>query len=345
MVKQITVLVVDDSIVMRQIITDILEKEKDIKVIGTARNGRDAVLKTKELNPDVVSMDIEMPVMDGITSLQHIMRESPRPVVMLSAVGKRQADLTIKSLEHGAVDFIPKTGASLSIDLNMEQQLIRDKIRAAASVKVKPAGAATERAVMCNEVHSTSGDWIVMIGASTGGPKALPEVLSRLPSNLPAGVCIVQHMPEGFTKSFAERLNWNAQIEVREAQEGDEIKPGLALLAPGNKHMEIVGHKVHLNDDPKMHFVRPAIDIMMNSGAKQYGPRTVGVVLTGMGDDGAEGMLNIKRAGGKTIAQDEATSVVYGMPKACAENGSTDLVAPLNSIARHIVIALNDVGV
>jgi two-component system chemotaxis response regulator CheB len=343
--REISVLVVDDSVVMRQIITDILEREKDIKVVGTAKNGKEAIAKVRELNPDVVSMDIEMPVMDGIMSLQHIMQDSPRPVVMLSAAGKRQAELTMKSLEHGAVDFIPKTGASLSIDLEKEQEVIRQKIRTAASIKVAKPERVVERPIVCNEVHSTSGDWCVFIGASTGGPKALPEVMSRLPSNLPAGVCIVQHMPEGFTKSFAERLNWNAQIEVKEAAEGDEVKPGLALLAPGNKHMEIIEKKVHLTDDPKIHFVRPAVDVMMKTGIKHYGPRSVGVVLTGMGYDGAEGMKAIKAAGGKTVVQDEATSVVYGMPKACVELNAADKIVPLNSVARHIVMALSDVGV
>jgi two-component system, chemotaxis family, protein-glutamate methylesterase/glutaminase len=343
--RMVSVLVVDDSVVMRQIITDILEREHDIKVIGYAKNGKEAIAKVRELNPDVVSMDIEMPVMDGITSLQHIMQDSPRPVVMLSAAGKRQAELTMKSLEHGAVDFIPKTGASLSIDLEKEQEVIRQKIRTAASIKVKKPESVIERPIVCNEVHSTTGDWVVFIGASTGGPKALPEVMNRLPSNLPAGVCIVQHMPEGFTKSFAERLNWNAQIEVKEAAEGDEIKPGLALLAPGNKHMEIIENKIHLTDAPRIHFVRPAVDVMMKTGAQFYGPRSVGVVLTGMGYDGAEGMKMIKAAGGKTIVQDEATSVVYGMPKACVEAGAADKIVPLNSVARHIVMALSDIGV
>ncbi|HSV42688.1 MAG TPA: chemotaxis response regulator protein-glutamate methylesterase, partial [Methanomassiliicoccales archaeon] len=331
--------------VMRQIITDILERDPGIKVVGTAKNGKEAIAKTLELRPDVVSMDIEMPVMDGITALQHIMQDSPRPVVMLSAVGKRQAELTMKSLEHGAVDFIPKTGASLSIDLDREQELIRDKIITASRVEVKRPERTIERPIVCNEVQSTSGDWIVMIGASTGGPKALPEVLNRLPSNLPAGVCVVQHMPEGFTKSFAERLNWNSQLEVKEANEGDEVRPGLVLLAPGNKHMEVIENKVHLTDDPRIHFVRPAVDVMMKTGAKFYGPRTVGVVLTGMGYDGAEGMKAIKAGGGKTMVQDEKSSVVYGMPKACVEMGVADKVVPLNSVARHIVMALSDIGV
>lgn len=341
----VKVLVVDDSVVMRKIITEILQKDPEIKVIGTARNGLEAVEMTKSMKPDVVTMDIEMPVMDGLTALQHIMNDSPRPVVMLSAVGKRQSEITLKSLERGAVDFIPKTGTSLSLDLETEADQICQKVKVAATIDVRPRPRSEEKPVITSDVKSTSGDWLVMIGASTGGPKALPEVMSRLPGDLPAAVLIVQHMPEGFTESFAERLNWISAIEVREAKEGDEIKKGVALLAPGNKHMEVRGNRVHLQDGPKIHFVRPAVDVLMKSGAPVYGPRTVGVVLTGMGYDGAEGMKEIKSNGGKTIVQNEQTCIVYGMPKAVVELGAADKVAPLDQIARHIVMALADVGV
>jgi two-component system chemotaxis response regulator CheB len=345
MVGEIRVLVVDDSAVMRRIITDILQSEGDIKVVDTARNGVEAIAKCKEVRPDVVTMDIEMPVMDGLTSLQYIMRECPCPVVMLSAVGKRQSDLTMKSLERGAVDFIPKTGASLSLDLNEEKELILEKIRVAARTSVKEPPPSTEKRIVETEVRSASGNWVVIIGSSTGGPRALPEVMSRLPANLSAGVLLVQHMPEGFTKSFAERLNWISSLEVREAVDGDVITPGVALLAPGNRHMEVRGQKVHLTDDARMHYVRPAIDITMRTGAQAYGPRVVGVVLTGMGGDGTEGLREIKKQGGKTIAQDEETCVVYGMPKVAFEAGVVDTVAPLNAIARKIVVSLTDVGV
>ena len=345
MVGEVKVLVVDDSAVMRRIITDIVQSEGDMIVAGTAKNGLEAIAKCKEIHPDVVTMDIEMPVMDGLTSLQYIMRECPCPVVMLSAVGKRQSDLTLKSLERGAVDFIAKTGASLSLDLSEERQLIIEKVRTAATASIKEVPYSSERKIIETDVHSATGNWVVMIGASTGGPRALPEVMSRLPGNLRAGVLLVQHMPEGFTRSFAERLNWGSALEVREAEEGDTIMPGVALLAPGNKHMEVHGTKVHLTDEARMHYVRPAVDITMRTGAQAYGPRSVGVILTGMGGDGTEGLREIKKQGGKTIAQDEATSIVYGMPKVAKEAGVVDTVAPLNAIARHIVMSLVDVGV
>lgn len=345
MTDRLRVLVVDDSVVMRKIITELLERDPDIKVVGAAKNGLEAVQLAKELDPDVVTMDIEMPVMDGLTALQHIMIEHPVPVVMLSAVGRRQSELTLKSLERGAVDFIPKTGASLSLDLELEADLIVQKVKAAAGAEIRPLPASTERPIVSSDVKSTSGDWAIMIGSSTGGPKALPEVLSRLPADLPAAVLIVQHMPEGFTKSFAERLNWISAIEVREAQEGDVLQKGVALLAPGNRHMVLMDKRVHLTDDPKIHYVRPAVDPMMKSVAPLYGPRSVGVILTGMGLDGVEGMQEIKRQGGKTIVQDEGTCVVYGMPRAVVEAGAADRIAPVDQIARHIVMALMDVGV
>jgi two-component system chemotaxis response regulator CheB len=223
--------------------------------------------------------------------------------------------------------------------------LIIEKVRVAAKTSIKEMPTTSEKRIVETDVHSATGNWVVMIGASTGGPRALPEVMSRLPANLHAGVLLIQHMPEGFTKSFAERLNWVSSLEVREAEDGDTIMPGLALLAPGNKHMEVHGVKVRLTDEPRMHFVRPAIDITMKTGAAAYGPRSIGVILTGMGGDGTEGLREIKKRGGKTIAQDEATSIVYGMPKVAREAGVVDSVAPLNAIARNIVMSLADVGV
>jgi two-component system, chemotaxis family, protein-glutamate methylesterase/glutaminase len=341
---KIKVLVVDDSILMRRIITDILEKEGDIEVVDTARNGKEALAKIAVHDPDVVTMDIEMPDMDGITALQTIMSENPRPVIMLSAADKKQADITIRALEMGAVDFIPKTSGSLSLDLEKEHSLIVQKVRTAAKIKVQHKRTIREGpTVLCSAI-STCDDKIVLIGSSTGGPKALPEVISRLPGNLNAGVLIVQHMPEGFTKAFAERLNQMSAIKVKEAEEGDEIRKNIALLAPGNKHMEVRGNHIHLTDDPKVHYVRPAVDIMMKTAAPIYGNRTVGVILTGMGSDGAEGMQMIKQLGGRTVVQDEETSVVYGMPKAAVDIGAADEVVPLDIIASRIVAALKKIG-
>ncbi len=338
--SKITVLVVDDSIVMRRIISDMLSKDGGIEVVGAARNGAEALEKVRELNPDVVTMDIEMPVMDGLTALQHIMADSPRPVVMLSSMDKRQADITLKSLDLGAVDFISKTAGSLSLDLERNSEDIVAKVKAAARAKImaRPASAGT---VQPMAVPALSGDWLVVIGSSTGGPKALPEVLSRLPANLPASVLIVQHMPEGFTRSFAERLNWVSPLEVKEAEEGEELQQGKVYLAQGNRHLMLDGRRLHLDDGPKVNYVRPAVDILMKSVAPMYGPRTIGVILTGMGSDGAEGMKCIKKNGGKTIAQSEETCVVYGMPKAVVESGAADRVVPLEDIAQAITIMIS----
>jgi two-component system chemotaxis response regulator CheB len=338
-VFRIKVLVVDDSIVMRRIIADLLSKDPEIEVVGSARNGAEALEKVSELNPDVVTMDIEMPIMDGLTALQHIMAESPRAVVMLSSMDKRQADIALKSLDLGAVDFIAKTAGSLSIDLEKESDGIIAKVKAAAKARISPRRSLS--AVQPAQMLALRGDWIVLIGSSTGGPKALPEVLSRLPANLPAAVLVVQHMPEGFTRSFAERLNWTSALEVKEAEEGDEVRKGKVYLAPGNKHLLLEGDRLRLDDGPKVNFVRPAVDVLMNSVAPRYGPRAIGVVLTGMGSDGAEGMRNIKRNGGKTIAQSEETCVVYGMPKAVVDIGAADRVVPLTDIAQAITIMIS----
>lgn len=336
---KIKVLVVDDSIVMRRIIADLLSKDEEIEVVGAARNGAEALEMVRQFNPDVVTMDIEMPVMDGLTALQHIMAESPRAVVMLSSMDKRQADITLKSLDLGAVDFIPKTAGSLSLDLEKESEGIIAKIKSAAKAKIVPRRA--PGSVQPTKMLTLSGDWIVVIGSSTGGPKALPEVLSRLPANLPAAVLVVQHMPEGFTRSFAERLNWVSALEVKEAEDGEDIKKGKVYLAQGNKHLVLKGNRLHLDGGPKVNYVRPAVDVLMNSVAPQYGPRTVGVVLTGMGSDGAEGMQLIKKMGGKTIVQNEETCVVYGMPKAVVDLNAADRIVPLEDIAQAITIMIS----
>jgi len=335
-----TVLVVDDSIVMRRIITDLLSSDQDLEVVGAARNGLEALEKVRTLNPDVVTMDIEMPVMDGLTSLQHIMAEFPRPVVMLSSMDKRQADITFKALELGAVEFIPKTSGSLSLDLERVGDTIVEKVKAAARAKVHHSRPSV-RSIQPSIIPTLSGDWIVVIGCSTGGPKSLPEVLSRLPGNLPAPVLVVQHMPEGFTRSFAERLDMTSPLEVKEAEDGEEIHKGHVYLAPGNKHLLLNGRKLMLDDGPKVNYVRPAVDVLMNTVAPIYGPRTVGVILTGMGSDGAEGMKLIKRNGGKTVVQNEETCVVYGMPKAVVDLGAADRIVPLEDIAKNIVLMLS----
>jgi two-component system chemotaxis response regulator CheB len=342
--KKINVLVVDDSLVMRQLLTDLLENDPRIIVVDTARNGVEAVIKTVEHQPSVVTLDIEMPKMDGLTALQYIMKENPVPVVMLSAMNKRQADIVIKALEMGAVDFIAKTSGTLSLDIENAKKEIISKIKEAASVKVRKVTPKTYEKIVVSDFKITNyrKDRIIVIGASTGGPKALLEVLSSLPRDLPASILVVQHMPKGFTQSLAERLNWQTSLEVKEASEGDRIKPGVVYIAPGNKHMIINGKTVHLTNGAKVNFTRPSIDVLMESVAKYYGPNVIGILMTGMGQDGANGMKIIKESHGRTIAQDESSCTVYGMPKAAMDLKIVDKVVPLNNIAKEIIGILKE---
>jgi two-component system chemotaxis response regulator CheB len=340
MEKQIRVLVVDDSAVMRKLLSDVLEGAPEIEIVGTARNGIDAIEKVQSLNPDVVTMDIEMPEMDGLTSLQHIMAENPLPVIMVSALDKRQADITMKALDLGAVDFIPKTSGTVSLDIENTSATLISKVKTAAKIKVSKRKVIKMSPISYPKFKPKKGNWVITIGASTGGPKAIPEVLTRLPRDLPAMVLIVQHMPKAFTKSFAERLNWYTSLEVREAKEGDEISNGVALVAPGDLHMEVDEKKIHLTESAPVNNVRPSADVLMSGAAKNFGPKCIGVILTGMGSDGAEGMRDIKKHGGKTIAQNKETCVVYGMPKAAVNLRIIDTLAPLSQIGKSIINAL-----
>lgn len=343
MTREIRVLVVDDSLVMRRLLTDLLEKEAGITVIGTAKNGIEAVSKAAELQPSVITMDIEMPMMDGLTALQHIMAENPMPVVMLSAMNKRQADIVIKALEMGAIDFIPKTSGTISLDIEKAGESIVARIREAAEIEVKCIKPKVpEKIVESDFKMPPIRDRVVAIGASTGGPKALLEVISSLPRDLPAVVLIVQHMPEGFTQSLAERLNWQSSLEVKEAQDRDRVRPGLVFIAPGNRHMVIDGKHIRLTDGARVNHVRPSVDVLMESVAVHYGPNALGVLMTGMGQDGAAGIKAIKRRGGRTIAQDESSCAVFGMPKAAIELRSVDKVEPLDKIAQKIISMLRE---
>ena len=342
MEKSVKVLVVDDSAVMRKLLSDIFQESPDIAVVGTARNGIDALEKVHALKPDVVTMDIEMPKMDGLTALQHLMSEKPLPVIMVSAMDKRQADITMKALDLGAVDFVSKTSGTLSLDIEKRRNELIAKIKMAAKIKVTKIQNIGTRPNSYPKFHPVKGDWLITIGASTGGPKAIPEVLSRLPRNLPAAVLLVQHMPKGFTQSFAERLNWHTSLEVREAREGDDISLGTVLVAPGNQHMELDGKKIHLNEKSPVNSVRPSVDVLMKSTAKRYGANCIGVLLTGMGSDGAKGMMEIKKHGGKTIVQSKETCVVYGMPKAAVDLRIVDKVVSLPRIAENIMLTMKE---
>jgi two-component system chemotaxis response regulator CheB len=340
------VLVVDDSAFMRKVLSDLFAAESDFTVLDTARNGKEAVDKVKRLKPDVVTMDVEMPVMDGITALDTIMREFPVPVVMVSSLTRAGADATLKALERGAVDFVAKTAGPISSIEKIRTEILA-KCRAAAKANVRllvrpPSPPQSQPQPPSPPAFAPSLDEkIVAIGTSTGGPRALQEVITRLPGNLPCPVVIVQHMPPGFTRSLSERLNSLSALTVKEAENGDVLRPGLAVVAPGDFHMGLVREGartiVRLHQEPPIGGHRPSVDPTMEAVARIYGPRATGVILTGMGHDGSRGMKAIKDNRGFTIAEDQSTTVVFGMPKAAIELGVVDRVVPLPGIAGEIV--------
>jgi two-component system chemotaxis response regulator CheB len=375
---RIKVLVVDDSAFMRKAITDILSSSQDIEVIGKARNGQEAIEKVIELKPDVVTLDIEMPVLDGLQTLGYIMSECPTPVIMLSGAESAHADVTMTAFQYGAVDFILKPSGNISLDMNKIKDEMVKKVKAAAKVETHKLGFIQEhgkndndgisgikdfkdarkrpKAVTGEETHK--GDFtetvepgkkskfkkIIIIGTSTGGPRALQQVIPLLPSNLNAPVLVVQHMPAGFTKSLAERLDSQSGIKVREARDGDIVRPGIVLIAPGDYHMIVTQEEINgktkeviaLNKSEKVQGVRPSVDVLLNSVASIYGSNSVGVILTGMGSDGTDGIRRLKLAGGRVIAEDESTCVVYGMPRSIIEQHLADYVLPINKIAESL---------
>lgn len=336
----IRVLVVDDSPFMRMTIARYLERDQAIVVVDRAADGVEAVEKVGRLKPDVVTMDVEMPRMDGLAALKQIMAENPTPVVMLSALTQRGAGTTIRALMRGAVDFVQKPGAGLDLRTVMGELITKVKVaggvRPASTQECQPdRDPVVEKA---GPRPFRSGDRLIVIGASTGGPRAVAEVLTRLPSDLGAAVVVVQHMPAGFTRSFAERLDARTSLSVHEAIGGDRLARGLALVAPGDYHLRLKGKgRVVLDQGAQVNHVRPAVDVTMESAAKQYGPAVVGVILTGMGIDGTKGAGRIRSAGGMVIAEDESTSVVYGMPRSVAEAGEVDRVVPLPRVAEVLV--------
>jgi len=334
----IRLLIVDDSLLMQRVLSDLLQADKQIEVVGTARDGEEALIKVANLHPDVVTMDIEMPKMNGLTAVRRIMDANPTPVVMVSSLTQREAMITLKALEFGAVDYVPKPSGQISLNMESVREELITKVKTAASANIASNKASTdpEEENPPSEFH---GDHIISIAASTGGPPAGTKVLTSLPADSPP-MLITQHMPKGVTKLFAAGLNERCRFTVKEAQEGDRIQERLALVAPGGFHMVVTREqKIHLTTDPPVNYVRPAADVMMFSMAEIYGAKNVGVVLTGMGSDGAKGIKAIKEHGGYTIAQDQATSVVYGMPQVAYQTGCVDKVAPLDRIPRAIINA------
>ena len=346
---QISVLVADDSAFMRKVVSDLIAADPEIIVVGTARNGSDCIQKARSMRPDVITLDVEMPVMDGLAALPILATELGIPVVMLSSLTQAGADVTIRALSLGAVDFVPKPSGAISLDISAVRDELVDKIKAAAAVSAGRVRAlakdvrtpAPMPAVSRAAPGMAGARKVVVIGTSTGGPRALTQVVPWLPPNLPAGVLIVQHMPAGFTRSLAERLNGISRIRVAEAEGGEAIREGEALIAAGGRHMLVMPDgALALDDSPPMHGVRPAVDVTMNSAVDLFGRRMVGVIMTGMGSDGADAMARVKRAGGKTIAEHESTCVVYGMPRSVVERGAADKVVPLPRIADEIVNAV-----
>ncbi|WZL74864.1 chemotaxis response regulator protein-glutamate methylesterase [Clostridiaceae bacterium 35-E11] len=349
--NKVRVLVVDDSAFMRKIISDMIALDKEFIVVGTARNGKEAIQKIKELSPHVVTMDVEMPEMDGLAALDVIMKQFARPVVMLSSLTNEGADATLKALELGAVDFITKPVNVFKVNTEEIQAQLIEKIKVASRVKVsqnklfRPSTKKMEiksrekTSVLLDENKSIKK--IVAIGTSTGGPKALQEIIPYLPKNIPASILIVQHMPPGFTKSLAERLNNISAINVKEAENNETLLAGWAYIAPGDHHLELKNEgnllKIKLTKTKPVSGHRPSVDVMMNSLAQlNLGDKVISVIMTGMGSDGAEGMKNIKLNKGYTVAQDEATCVVYGMPKSAINLGCIDKIVPLHDIAGTI---------
>lgn len=339
----IKVLVIDDSAMIRKIFTQELSKDPEIEVVGTAPDpivGRDQIVYLK---PDVITLDIEMPRMDGLTFLEKLMKHYPMPVVVVSSLAKKGGDVALRAMELGAVEVISKPGSAYSVG-DMSEQLI-EKVKAASKVKVFKTQSSSLSSYSSNSISSAAisvktTNKIIAIGASTGGTEALREVLTNMPANSPP-IVIVQHMPQNFTKAFADRLNDICKIQVKEAVEGEYLSIGKALIAPGNKHMELrrsgTTYYVALLDGPMMFHQRPAVEILFNSVAKYAGKNAVGAILTGMGKDGAQGLLNMRNAGANTIAQDEKTSVVFGMPKEAIDLGAAQTIQPLYNIPKTIV--------
>lgn len=341
----ITVLVVDDSAFMRMVLCDLLAGDEKIKVVGTARNGVEAIEKVKLIKPDVVTMDIEMPELDGMKALRAIMREAPTRVVMLSGASK--PGLAYEALRYGAVDFIGKPSGQVSRDLKKIGPGILRKIHAAARAELKNLTTENPENPSIGQVERTASVFakIVAIGASTGGPQALERVFKGLPANFPAALVIVQHLPAGYSRTLAERLTRVGQIPVREAVDGDPIKTGQALLAPGDRHMVVTpgdngGYVVKLEIGQRVNQVRPSIDPLMLSVAETYGNRSVGVILSGMGADGLTGMEEIKRVGGHTIVQNKETCVVFGMPKAVVDKELADQIVAIDMLAPALLEAV-----
>jgi two-component system chemotaxis response regulator CheB len=342
--NMIKVLIVDDSAVVRKILSEELSRYNDIDIIGTAVDPYVARDKIVRFQPDVVTLDLEMPRMDGLSFLTKLMKYYPLPVVVLSSLTPKNSEMALKALELGAVEVLGKPGSAYSTQ-NISQSLVR-AIRAAATARIRRIPQQPETVSLSSDATvllTQTTRKVIAIGASTGGTKAIEVVLSGMPVSSP-GTLIVQHMPENFTSSFAKRLNDLCRMEVREARDNDSVVPGLALIAPGNHHMLLYrsggNYLVRIKDGPMVHYQRPSVDVLFQSVAVSAGENAIGVILTGMGADGAKGLLAMKKSGAYTLAQNEESCVVFGMPKEAIKMGAADKIVALSEVSRSIVMAL-----
>ncbi len=346
----IKVLIVDDSALVRKLLTEMLGRDRDIEVVGTAADPYAARERIKQLNPDVITLDVEMPRMDGLTFLENLMRLRPMPVVMVSSLTQRGADVTLRALELGAIDFVSKPKVDVAGSLVDYADELVAKVKVAAGARVSPRISSTRTANLQVDPRRTADavlpasigrrvlhttDRIVAIGASTGGTEAIREILSVLPADAPA-IVISQHIPAAFSRPFAERMNQCSAMSVCEAQDGQHILPGHVYIAPGDRHLLVerdgARYRCRLSDGPQVNRHRPSVDVMFRSVAQNVGPNATGVILTGMGDDGARGLKEMMEAGAHTIAQDEASSVVWGMPGTAVRLGAAQQVLPLQRL-------------
>lgn len=360
--QKIKVLCVDDSALIRSLMTEIINDQPDMTVVATAPDPLVARELIKQHNPDVLTLDVEMPRMDGLDFLEKLMRLRPMPVVMVSSLTERGNEITLRALELGAVDFVTKPKVGIRDGMLEYAEKLADKIRAASRARVQArhvaphapgaapaahgaAPGAPQAPMLNNPLLST--EKLIIIGASTGGTEAIREVLTPLPPDAPA-VMIAQHMPPGFTKSFAQRLNTLCRITVKEAEHGERVLPGHAYIAPGHAHLLLArsgaNYIANLSDDPPVNRHRPSVDVLFNSAAQHAGKNAIGVILTGMGRDGAAGLLNMRRAGAYTFAQDEASCIVFGMPREAIAMGAADDVAPLSEMSRRVMARLALMG-
>jgi two-component system chemotaxis response regulator CheB len=360
-VQKIKVLCVDDSALIRSLMTEIINSQPDMTVVATAPDPLVARELIKQHNPDVLTLDVEMPRMDGLDFLEKLMRLRPMPVVMVSSLTERGSEITLRALELGAVDFVTKPRVGIRDGMLEYAEKLADKVRAAARARVRqaapaqhaaPAGhagaaaqAASPAPLFNNPLVST--EKLIIVGASTGGTEAIREVLVPLPPDAPA-VLIAQHMPPGFTKSFAQRLNGLCRITVKEAEHGERVLPGHAYIAPGHAHLLLArsgaNYIAHLSDDPPVNRHRPSVDVLFRSAAQHAGKNAVGVILTGMGRDGAAGLLDMRKAGAYTLAQDEASCIVFGMPREAIAMGAADEIASLSEMSRRVMARLAAMG-